>query len=232
MAASRRVQSARSVTTWRASKAASTSALASIAFGFHDQIFDFVMRPMQQLLPKGGTLVYTDPSEAFMLHVQLALIAGLILAIPVVATQLWLFIAPGLYAHEKRMAIPFVLFSTVGFLAGAAFNHYVAFRFIMVFFASFNSVDLRFMPRIEDVFGLYTKMLLGIGITGLGMTFVMHTDIVAVKGDPLKNIACLQEKKNIQLVMKEGRVYADRRAGQSKNVVNVNPGEWKIIDYL
>ena len=45
-----------------------------------------------------------------------------------------------------------------------SFNHYVAFRFIMVFFASFNSVDLRFMPRIEDVFGLYTKMLLGIGI--------------------------------------------------------------------
>jgi imidazolonepropionase-like amidohydrolase len=57
-------------------------------------------------------------------------------------------------------------------------------------------------------------------------------DIIAVKGDPLKNIACLQEKKNIQIVMKEGRVYADRRPGHSKNVVNVNPGEWKIIDYL
>jgi imidazolonepropionase-like amidohydrolase len=57
-------------------------------------------------------------------------------------------------------------------------------------------------------------------------------DIIAVKGDPLKNITVLQEKKNIQIVMKEGRVYADRRAGHSKNVVNVNPGEWKIIDYL
>ena len=57
-------------------------------------------------------------------------------------------------------------------------------------------------------------------------------DIVAVKGDPLKNIACLQEKKNIQMVMKEGRIYADRREGKSKNVVNVSPGDWKITDYL
>jgi imidazolonepropionase-like amidohydrolase len=57
-------------------------------------------------------------------------------------------------------------------------------------------------------------------------------DIVAVNGDPLADIACLQDKKKIQLVMKEGRVYADRRPGKSKHVVNVSPGEWKIIDYL
>jgi len=57
-------------------------------------------------------------------------------------------------------------------------------------------------------------------------------DLIAVDGDPLKNIRCLQEKKNIKIVMKEGRVYADRRPGKSKNVVNVKPGDWKIIDYL
>jgi len=57
-------------------------------------------------------------------------------------------------------------------------------------------------------------------------------DIIAVAGDPLKNIRCLQEKKNIRLVMKEGRIYADRRPGKNRNVVNVKPGEWKIIDYL
>jgi imidazolonepropionase-like amidohydrolase len=57
-------------------------------------------------------------------------------------------------------------------------------------------------------------------------------DIIAVRGDPLRDIRCLQEKKNIQLVMKEGKIYADRRPGRSRNVVNVNPGEWKIVDYL
>jgi len=57
-------------------------------------------------------------------------------------------------------------------------------------------------------------------------------DMIAVNGDPLADIACLQEKKNIQIVMKEGRLYADRRAGRSRSVVNVNPGDWKIVDYL
>jgi len=57
-------------------------------------------------------------------------------------------------------------------------------------------------------------------------------DIIAVNGDPLKNIRCIQDKKNIQLVMKEGKVYADRRPGRNKNVVNVKQGDWKIIDYL
>jgi imidazolonepropionase-like amidohydrolase len=57
-------------------------------------------------------------------------------------------------------------------------------------------------------------------------------DIIAVDGDPLKDIGCLQQKKNIKLVMKEGTIYADRRPGKSKNVVNVAPGDWKIVDYL
>ena len=57
-------------------------------------------------------------------------------------------------------------------------------------------------------------------------------DLIAVDGDPLKNIRCLQQKKNIAVVMKEGKIYADRRPGKSKNVVNVKPGDWKIVDYL
>jgi sec-independent protein translocase protein TatC len=78
--------------------------------------------------------------------------------------QVWKFIAPGLYSNEKRFAVPFVLFTTLGFLSGAAFNHYIAFPFMMAFFASFNGIDLAFMPRLEDTFGLYTKMLLGMGL--------------------------------------------------------------------
>ncbi len=57
-------------------------------------------------------------------------------------------------------------------------------------------------------------------------------DVIAVDGDPLADIACLQQKKNIQIVMKEGRVHADRRPGHHKNVVSAEPGSWKIVDYL
>ncbi|MDE2360582.1 MAG: amidohydrolase family protein, partial [Betaproteobacteria bacterium] len=57
-------------------------------------------------------------------------------------------------------------------------------------------------------------------------------DVIAVDGNPLENIACLKDKRNIQMVMKEGRIHADRRPGRSKNVVSAEPGSWKIIDYL
>jgi sec-independent protein translocase protein TatC len=136
-----------------------------VAFYYHNEIFDFVMRPMQTLLPKGGTLIYTDPTEAFMLHIKLALIAGLILATPVVFTQVWLFIAPGLYAKEKRMAVPFVAMSSVLFAAGAAFSHYVVFPITWTFFVGFTNDILTFMPRVEPAFSIYMRLILALGIT-------------------------------------------------------------------
>jgi sec-independent protein translocase protein TatC len=98
------------------------------------------------------------------MYVTVSLITGAVLASPFIMYQVWKFIAPGLYSNEKRFAVPFVLFSTIGFLSGAAFNHYIAFPFMMLFFASFNSLDIAFMPRLEDVFSLYAKMLLGLGV--------------------------------------------------------------------
>lgn len=135
-----------------------------VGFFFIDKIFNFLLAPAKAALPPGATLIYTQPGEAFNLYITVSLIAGVILATPVITYQIWMFIAPGLYSNEKRFAFPFVAFTSLGFIAGAAFNHYVAFPFIMIFFASFNSIDLRFLPKLEDVFGLYVKMLLGIGI--------------------------------------------------------------------
>jgi sec-independent protein translocase protein TatC len=134
--------------------------------GFYwiNQIVDFILAPTRKALPPGVKLIYTQPGEAFSLYVQIALIMGVVLAAPFIMYQVWMFIAPGLYSNEKRLAIPFVLFTTFGFLLGAAFNHYIAFPFMMAFFASFNTPDLAFMPKLEDVFGLYSKMLLGMGV--------------------------------------------------------------------
>jgi sec-independent protein translocase protein TatC len=134
-----------------------------IAFFFHNELFGFVMRPLQAGLPTGQTLIYTDPTEAFVLHLTIAAIAGLVLALPLVMTQVWLFIAPGLYSHEKRMAIPFVVMSSIFFALGAAFSHYVVFPLTWKFFVSFGTDYLTFMPRIEPAFSLYIKMLLAFG---------------------------------------------------------------------
>jgi len=135
-----------------------------LGFGFIDRIFNFIFAPTRRALPPGVKLIYTQPGEAFSLYIEIALIIGVMLAAPFIMYQVWRFIAPGLYSNEKRFAIPFVLFTTLGFLAGAAFNHYISFPFMMAFFASFNTPDLAFMPKLEDVFGLYSKMLIGMGI--------------------------------------------------------------------
>ena len=134
-----------------------------IAFTFIERIVAFLLRPAERALPAGNRLIYTEPGEAFGLYIQVALIVGVVFALPYVMYQLWRIIAPIVGPSVKRFAVPFVLMSTVGFVAGAAFNHYVVFAWMMTFFASFNTPDLIFMPKLDDVFDLYTKMLLGMG---------------------------------------------------------------------
>jgi sec-independent protein translocase protein TatC len=135
-----------------------------IACLFIQSIFDFIMRPLQAQLPAGGTLIYTDPTEAFVLYIKIALIAGLVLASPAVMSQVWLFIAPGLYAHEKKWAIPFVVMSSLFFVVGAAFSHYIVFPLTWKFFVSFTTDILTFMPRIESAFSIYLRLLIAFGI--------------------------------------------------------------------
>jgi sec-independent protein translocase protein TatC len=135
-----------------------------LGFFFINPIVNFILTPTWRILPAGSRMIYTQPGEAFGLYVQIGLIVGVVLASPWIMYQVWLFIAPGLYANEKRFAVPFVLMSTIGFVGGAAFNHYIIFPFMMTFFASFNTADLIFMPRLEDVFDLYSKMLIGMGL--------------------------------------------------------------------
>ena len=135
-----------------------------IGFLFINDIFNFVLQPTIRAMPAGRSLIYTRPGEAFSMYVTVSLIMGAIIASPFIMFQVWKFIAPGLYSNEKRFAVPFVLFSTLGFVGGAAFNHYIAFPFMMIFFASFNTQNVAFMPRLEDVFSLYAKMLLGLGV--------------------------------------------------------------------
>src|SRR5687768_4807857 len=136
----------------------------AIAAFFIDEIYAFIMTPLRAMLRPGETMIYTYPTEAFMLYIRIALIAGLFIAAPLIFWQVWLFVAPALYAKERRYAIPFVVLSSIGVLAGAAFSHYVAFPLMWKFFGSFQTDFVTFMPRIEDAFSMYIRMVLGLGI--------------------------------------------------------------------
>jgi sec-independent protein translocase protein TatC len=132
-----------------------------IAFFFVDRIRDFVLAPTFRMLPAGSDLVFIRPGEAFSFDMSLAFIAGLVIAAPFVMYQVWLFIAPGLYAKEKKFAIPFVVFTTIGTIAGAAFSHYVLYPSMVGFFGSFSTTRIKFMPRLDDTVELYLRMMLG-----------------------------------------------------------------------
>ena len=93
----------------------------------------------------------------------MAALVGVFIAAPVILWQFWLFIAPGLYAREKKFAIPFVVFSTLFFVSGGLFSHFVAFQWAWKFFGAFSSETVEFLPRISPVFSLYTRMLLAFG---------------------------------------------------------------------
>src|SRR5438552_15813726 len=84
-----------------------------VAFFFVDRLGDFILAPTLKTLPPGDALIYTKPGEGFAFYLDIAFIGGIVLAAPFVMYQVWRFIAPGLYAKEKKFAIPFVVFSTL-----------------------------------------------------------------------------------------------------------------------
>jgi sec-independent protein translocase protein TatC len=134
------------------------------AFTFINPVFDFVYHRLTQSVP-GGKLIYTEAPEMFMLWIKIAALTGVLIASPYIMLQVWLFIAPGLYAKEKKLAIPFVISSSALFLSGAAFSHYFVFPAAWNFFAGFSNEYVEFTPRVGPVFGMYVKLLLGIGLT-------------------------------------------------------------------
>ena len=135
-----------------------------IAFAFINRVFDFVYQRLVATVP-GGKLIYTEAPEMFMLWIKIAVLTGVMIASPYIMLQVWLFIAPGLYAKEKKLAIPFVLSSSSLFIGGAAFSHYFVFPAAWNFFAGFSNDYVEFMPRVGPVFGMYVKLMLGIGLT-------------------------------------------------------------------
>jgi sec-independent protein translocase protein TatC len=135
----------------------------AIAFIFVGQLQEFILQPLVSYLPN-GKIIYTSGFDPFLLMMKIGALAGLMIASPLIIWQLWLFISPGLYRHEKRFAIPFILFSTVFFLLGAAFSHYIAFPWAWQFFISWETPYMEFLPDIKPLFSTYVKMLLAFGV--------------------------------------------------------------------
>ena len=133
----------------------------AMSFAFMDRLVSFVLAPTLRALPRGTELIASRPTEGLSVYLDIALMAGLVLAAPVIMFQIWLFVVPALYAHEKKFVVPFVTLAAVGSMTGAAFSHYLLFPSMMGFFATFTIAEIRFVPRVEYVFELYVRSLIG-----------------------------------------------------------------------
>lgn len=137
-----------------------------ISYAFKEKIFEILMTPWIEALPKGHDtrLIYTAPHEAFFTYLKVSFIAGCGLAIPVIFFQLWRFIAPGLYANEKRYILPIVFFSSAFFLGGALFGYFLVFPVGFQFFASFATDFITPMVSTREFLKFSTRLLLGFGL--------------------------------------------------------------------
>jgi sec-independent protein translocase protein TatC len=135
----------------------------AVCWGFHERIFHLLTQPLRQAHPEIQFLV-TAPAEAFMLYMKMAFFVGIFVAAPYILYQIWAFVSPGLYSHERAYAVPFILFGSLFFLGGAAFGHYLLFPMTFKFLGEFTGPDMKFMPKVSEYFTFYSWFLLGLGL--------------------------------------------------------------------
>lgn len=137
----------------------------ALTFWFMADMNEFMLRYFTQFAAGGQVqLLATELTEAFMFEFKIALLAATILAAPFVFMQFWLFVAPGLYAREKKVVVPFVVSATLLFGTGVWFAHTIAFPTMVKFFVSFNNEYLRIMPALKVIFSFYVKVVIGLGL--------------------------------------------------------------------
>ena len=128
-------------------------------------IYDIIAEPMVKALPAGSKMIATGVVAPFLVPMKVTLVIAIILALPWVLYQLWAFIAPGLYAHEKRLIAPLVISSSVLFMSGVAFCYFLVFGRVFKFITDFSPQSIAVMPDIENYLDFVMSMCLAFGAT-------------------------------------------------------------------
>lgn len=161
----------------------------AICLYFANDIFGFLVRPLTEAFPEGqGRLVYTKLYEAFFVELKVALFAAFFISFPIIANQLWAFVAPGLYAKEKKAFLPFLIATPVLFTSGAALAYFVvmptAFKWFLGFEGERGGLKLEALPGTGDYLSLVMQFILAFGISFLLPVLLMllnRADIVSRK---------------------------------------------------
>ena len=144
----------------------------AIGLYFADDVYGFLVRPLESAFPPGeGKLIYTQLYEAFVVELKVAFFAGFCMTFPIIANQLWAFVAPGLYANEKKAFLPFLFATPVLFAAGASLAYYIvmptAFKWFLGFEGVTGGVPLEALPAAGSYLSLVMQFILAFGISFL-----------------------------------------------------------------
>ena len=144
----------------------------AICLYFADEILGLLILPLKQAFPDGeGQLIFTKLPEVFFVELKVALFAGFMVSFPVIANQLWAFVAPGLYAREKKAFLPFLLATPVLFTAGASLAYFVvmptAFKFFLGFGGEAGGLQVQALPSAGEYLTLVMQFILAFGLTFL-----------------------------------------------------------------
>ena len=139
-------------------------AIFLVLFFFSDLIWGFIAEPLLKNLPAQGEMIATEPASPFFAPLKLAIYMAIFLGIPFLLHEMWAFISPGLYSHEKRFAWPLLISSTLLFYSGIAFAHFIVFPIVFKFMATIVPPDILIMPDISQYLDFILKMFFGFGL--------------------------------------------------------------------
>ena len=159
-------------------------------------LYDFLAAPLVAHLPKGATLIATSVISPFMVPLKILLMAAFLMALPFVLWQVWAFVAPGLYSHEKRLVLPLVVSSTLLFLIGVAFCYYLVFGQVFAFIQSFAPKSITAAPDIEAYLSFVLSMFLA-----FGMAFEVPVAVVVLARMGVVSVQKLREFRGYFVVL-------------------------------
>lgn len=159
------------------------------------QLYDLLAQPMLSVLPQGTKMIATGVAAPFFIPMKVAALAAFVVALPYILYQLWAFVAPGLYAHEKRFVVPLIVTSTLLFIAGMAFCHFFVFKLVFSLITELAPKSISVAPDIENYFNFVIGMFLA-----FGLTFETPIVVVVLVRTGLVSIATLVEVRRYVIV--------------------------------
>lgn len=131
---------------------------------FSEKIFLTIATPLMKLLPEGTSMIFIGLPNPFFMYLKVSFVTGLFIVIPYILYEMWKFVAPGLYAKERKMAVPFVIIATILFYAGALFAYFLVFPVVFKFFLQIAPKEIEPQIEIKEYISLVLKLVLAFGV--------------------------------------------------------------------